>query len=63
VFVGSDVQFVAPVKIGSNSLIGAGSTITKDVPEGALAITRGEQRNIEGWVKRWKEKKMKFRGE
>ena len=59
VFVGSDVQFVAPVKIGSKSLVGAGSTITKDVPEGALAITRAEQKNIEGWVERWHEKKRK----
>lgn len=59
VFVGSDVQFVAPVKIGSGSLVGAGSTITIDVPEGALAITRAEQKNIEGWVKKWTEKKKK----
>lgn len=59
VFVGSDVQFVAPVKIGSKSLVGAGSTITKDVPEGALAITRTEQKNIEGWVEKWTEKKKK----
>ncbi|MBC7196012.1 bifunctional UDP-N-acetylglucosamine diphosphorylase/glucosamine-1-phosphate N-acetyltransferase GlmU [Deferribacteraceae bacterium V6Fe1] len=63
VFVGSDVQFVAPVKIGSNSLIGAGSTITKDVPDGALAVTRAEQKNIEGWVEKWRAKKMKMRGE
>lgn len=59
VFVGSDVQFVAPVKIGSGSLIGAGSTITEDVPGGALAITRAEQKNIEGWVEKWTEKKRK----
>jgi bifunctional UDP-N-acetylglucosamine pyrophosphorylase/glucosamine-1-phosphate N-acetyltransferase len=63
VFVGSDVQFVAPVRIGSNSLIGAGSTITKDVPDGALAVTRAEQKNIEGWVEKWRAKKMKMRGE
>ncbi|MGA1846189.1 bifunctional UDP-N-acetylglucosamine diphosphorylase/glucosamine-1-phosphate N-acetyltransferase GlmU [Deferribacter abyssi] len=58
VFVGSDVQFVAPVKIGKGALIAAGSTITKDVPDDALAITRAEQRNIEGWVPRWRAKKM-----
>jgi bifunctional UDP-N-acetylglucosamine pyrophosphorylase/glucosamine-1-phosphate N-acetyltransferase len=52
VFVGSDVQFVAPVRIGKGSLIGAGSTITKDVPADALAITRAEQKNIEGWAAR-----------
>lgn len=63
VFVGSDVQFVAPVKIGSDSLIGAGSTITKDVPDGALAISRCDQKNIDGWVKEWRLKKMNLRGE
>ncbi len=52
VFVGSDVQFVAPVKIGRNSLIGAGSTITKDVPADSLAIARTVQKNIEGWAKK-----------
>jgi bifunctional UDP-N-acetylglucosamine pyrophosphorylase/glucosamine-1-phosphate N-acetyltransferase len=57
VFVGSDVQFVAPVSIGDGALIGAGSTITKDVPPGALAIARAEQKNIEGWVEKWLNKK------
>jgi bifunctional UDP-N-acetylglucosamine pyrophosphorylase / glucosamine-1-phosphate N-acetyltransferase len=52
VFVGSDTQFVAPVRIGRGSLIGAGSTITRDVPADALAISRSEQRIIEGWVTR-----------
>ena len=56
VFVGSDTQFVAPVVIGKNSLIGAGSTITKDVPPDALAISRTEQKNIEGWRLRKKKK-------
>jgi bifunctional UDP-N-acetylglucosamine pyrophosphorylase/glucosamine-1-phosphate N-acetyltransferase len=54
VFVGSDSQFVAPVKIGKNAIIGSGSTITKDVPEDALAVARGQQRNIEGYAKRIK---------
>jgi len=60
VFVGSDVQFIAPVTIGSGSLIGAGSTITKDVPADALAISRSEQKIIEGWAakKRKKQKKQ-----
>lgn len=57
VFVGSDTQFVAPVRIGKGSLIGAGSTITKDVPPGALALSRTEQKNIEGWVERKRNKK------
>lgn len=46
VFIGSDVQFVAPVAIGSGSTIGAGSTITENVPPGTLAIARARQVNI-----------------
>ena len=57
VFVGSDTQFIAPVTIGRGSLIAAGSTITKDVPPDALAISRAEQKNIEGWVKKHKKTK------
>jgi bifunctional UDP-N-acetylglucosamine pyrophosphorylase/glucosamine-1-phosphate N-acetyltransferase len=49
VFVGSDTQFVAPVTIGRNSLIAAGSTITKNVPADSLALSRTEQKVIEGW--------------
>jgi bifunctional UDP-N-acetylglucosamine pyrophosphorylase/glucosamine-1-phosphate N-acetyltransferase len=51
VFVGSNTALVAPVKIGENATIGAGSTITGDVPCEHLAIARGRQRNIEGWKK------------
>ncbi|HHW57556.1 MAG TPA: bifunctional UDP-N-acetylglucosamine diphosphorylase/glucosamine-1-phosphate N-acetyltransferase GlmU [Clostridia bacterium] len=50
VFVGCNVNLVAPVKIGDNAYIAAGSTITEDVPEGALAIGRNRQVNKEGWV-------------
>lgn len=50
VFVGSDTQFVAPVTIGKGALVGAGATITKDVPPFALALSRVEQNVIEGWV-------------
>jgi len=56
VFVGSDTQFVAPVKIGRNSLIAAGSTITKDVPADSLALARTPQKIIPGWRTR-KQKK------
>ncbi|MDT8419388.1 MAG: bifunctional UDP-N-acetylglucosamine diphosphorylase/glucosamine-1-phosphate N-acetyltransferase GlmU [Desulfuromonadales bacterium] len=58
VFVGSDTQFIAPVRIGRNSLIAAGSTITKDVPADSLALSRTEQKVIEGWRLR-KQKKNK----
>jgi bifunctional UDP-N-acetylglucosamine pyrophosphorylase/glucosamine-1-phosphate N-acetyltransferase len=43
-FVGSDVQFVAPIEIGEGSVIGAGSTVTKNVPPRTLAVTRAKQR-------------------
>jgi bifunctional UDP-N-acetylglucosamine pyrophosphorylase/glucosamine-1-phosphate N-acetyltransferase len=49
VFVGSDVQFVAPVTIGKNSTIAAGSTITEDVPPETLAIARSRQTIIKNW--------------
>lgn len=48
-FIGSDTMLVAPVRIGDGALTGAGSTITRDVPEGALAVARTRQRNIENW--------------
>jgi bifunctional UDP-N-acetylglucosamine pyrophosphorylase/glucosamine-1-phosphate N-acetyltransferase len=50
VFVGSDTQLVAPVKVGKGAYIGAGSTITKDVPPMALAVSRTSQKNIEKWA-------------
>ena len=50
VFVGSDTQFVAPVTIGKGALVGAGATITRDVPPFALALSRVEQKNIADWV-------------
>jgi len=52
VFVGSNVELVAPVKVGDRSSIGAGTTVTKNVPEGALAISRVKQKNIRGWSKK-----------
>ncbi len=52
VFVGSDSQLVAPVRVGKGAYIGAGSTVTKDIPPGALAISRVEQRNILKWARR-----------
>jgi bifunctional UDP-N-acetylglucosamine pyrophosphorylase/glucosamine-1-phosphate N-acetyltransferase len=52
VFVGSNVELVAPVTVGNQSSIAAGTTVTKDVPEGALAVSRVKQRNIRGWDKK-----------
>jgi bifunctional UDP-N-acetylglucosamine pyrophosphorylase / glucosamine-1-phosphate N-acetyltransferase len=49
---GSDNTFVAPVTIGDGAYTAAGSTITENVPAGALGVARGRQRNIEGWVER-----------
>ena len=53
-FIGSDSQLVAPVRVGKGAYVGAGSTITKDVPPGALALSRAPQRVIEGWAERKK---------
>ncbi|MBW2038399.1 MAG: bifunctional UDP-N-acetylglucosamine diphosphorylase/glucosamine-1-phosphate N-acetyltransferase GlmU, partial [Deltaproteobacteria bacterium] len=50
VFMGSNTALVAPVKIGKGALVGAGSTITKDVPPYALAVGRAKQKNIKKWV-------------
>lgn len=48
-FIGSNSQLVAPVRIGDGATVGAGSTVTKDVPDGSLAVTRARQCNIPGW--------------
>jgi bifunctional UDP-N-acetylglucosamine pyrophosphorylase / glucosamine-1-phosphate N-acetyltransferase len=51
-FVGSDTVLIAPVTIADGSYVAAGSAIDKDVPSGALGVTRAPQRNIEEWVAR-----------
>ena len=51
-FIGSNTNLVAPVVVGENSLTGAGSTITKDVPDGALGIARARQVIKENWTRR-----------
>lgn len=53
-FVGCNTNLVAPVTVEANSYIGAGSTITKEVPENALAIGRAKQKNIEGWAEKYR---------
>ncbi len=52
VFIGSDTQLVAPVRVGDGAYVGAGTTVTQDVPPGALALSRTSQVNIDGWVEK-----------
>ncbi len=58
-FIGSDTMLVAPVKIGDRASTGAGSVITKDVPDDALAIERSGQKEIPGYSERRQERKAK----
>jgi bifunctional UDP-N-acetylglucosamine pyrophosphorylase/glucosamine-1-phosphate N-acetyltransferase len=55
-FVGSNSVIVAPVDIAGNAYVAAGSAITEDVKDGDLAVARGRQRNVQGWVQRRKAK-------
>ncbi len=56
-FIGSDTQLVAPVTVGKNATIGAGSTITKDCPENQLTLSRGKQFTLSGWQRPVKQEK------
>jgi bifunctional UDP-N-acetylglucosamine pyrophosphorylase/glucosamine-1-phosphate N-acetyltransferase len=53
-FIGSDSQLIAPVTIGKGAYVAAGSSVTTDVPPGALGIARGRQANVEGWAEKRK---------
>lgn len=53
VFIGSNSTIIAPRKVGDAAFIAAGSAVHDDVPEGAMAVARGKQRNIEGWSRRY----------
>ena len=53
-FIGCNTNLVAPVSVGAGAYIAAGSTITKDVPDGALGVGRARQSNIAGWVEKKK---------
>ena len=56
-FIGSNTQLVAPVTVGKNATIGAGSTITKDCPENQLTLSRGKQLTLSGWQRPVKQEK------
>jgi bifunctional UDP-N-acetylglucosamine pyrophosphorylase/glucosamine-1-phosphate N-acetyltransferase len=59
VFVGSDSQLVAPITIGNDAYIGTGTLVRENVPPGALAVSAGKQRNIEGWVEERRKRRVK----
>jgi len=61
VFVGSDVQLVAPVTVGDGAVIGAGTTVTKDVPADALAVARAPQTIVEGGGEAYRRRKKAAR--
>jgi bifunctional UDP-N-acetylglucosamine pyrophosphorylase / glucosamine-1-phosphate N-acetyltransferase len=57
-FIGSDTALVAPVTVGAGAYTGSGSVITKDVPDDALAVARGELRMIHGWAAKFRARKL-----
>lgn len=59
VFIGSDTQIVAPAKVGKGATIAAGTTITKQVPEGSLALSRTKQQHFDNWLRPVKKKNTK----
>ncbi len=59
VFLGCQTALVAPVKVGDDVYTGAGSVITEDIPDGALAMARCHQQNKEGWVEKYRERKRR----
>ncbi len=50
-FIGSDSQLVAPVRIGKNVTVGAGTTVTRDIDDDALCISRVKQKQVDGWTR------------
>ena len=48
-FIGSDSQLIAPVRVGKGATLGAGTTLSKDAPEGKLTVSRAKQLTIDGW--------------
>jgi len=58
-FIGSDTMLVAPVRIGDDAVTGAGSTITRDVPDGSLAVERSQQKEVPGYASRLQERRRR----
>ena len=56
-FIGSNSALVAPVKIGDGALVGAGAVVVSDVPEDSIAVARGDQKNLQGAARRFREKR------
>jgi bifunctional UDP-N-acetylglucosamine pyrophosphorylase/glucosamine-1-phosphate N-acetyltransferase len=56
-FIGSDTQLVAPVRVGKGATLGAGTTLTRDAPDGKLTVSRAKQITIDGWQRPVKQKK------
>jgi bifunctional UDP-N-acetylglucosamine pyrophosphorylase/glucosamine-1-phosphate N-acetyltransferase len=59
-FIGSDSQLIAPVTVGKDAYVGTGTTVRENVPSGALAVSAGKQRNIDGWVEQKKVRRQKL---
>jgi bifunctional UDP-N-acetylglucosamine pyrophosphorylase/glucosamine-1-phosphate N-acetyltransferase len=51
-FIGCNVNLISPVRVGKGAYVAAGSTVTADVPDGALSVGRARQKNLEGWARR-----------
>jgi bifunctional UDP-N-acetylglucosamine pyrophosphorylase/glucosamine-1-phosphate N-acetyltransferase len=60
-FIGTNNALIAPIRVGDGAITAAGSTLTEDVPDNALAIARARQQNREGWAIRWREARSKRR--
>jgi bifunctional UDP-N-acetylglucosamine pyrophosphorylase/glucosamine-1-phosphate N-acetyltransferase len=58
-FIGSNTALVAPVKIGDRAIVGAGSTLTRDLPADALGLTRAKEIVREGWAADFRKRKSK----
>ena len=54
-FIGSDTQLIAPITVGKNATIGAGSTITQDAPSEKLTLSRKKQKTVDNWKRKKKQ--------